>query len=266
MLEFIPCRKCKGKNGKVAPEGYISTWVEGKNGSKVEVLTECDCHKKWVNECKVEARAKKANLNLKWINFNPEKDYVGTKSLDSVKRVISYTNKSLDKSLDKDKRRRILSSSLYIYGRNGTQKTTVANYMGYEFLRAGKKVKYFLMNDLIKLLQKADRDEDIRVELDKISEESDLLIIDESFDKKKVTLYKSDFQIPFLDTFLRNRLQTVNKGIIFISNVSIDEIEDNGFTSSIQDLVKRNVPAYGILNFDDKFDEEKSDIDTEELF
>ena len=40
------------------------------------------------------------------------------------------------------------------------------------------------MNDLIKLLQKADRDEDTQALLDRISD-VDLLIIDEAFDSKK---------------------------------------------------------------------------------
>ena len=37
--------------------------------------------------------------------------------------------------------------------------------------------------------------------------ECDFLIIDDSFDKKKATIFKSGYQIPFLDEFLRTRLE-----------------------------------------------------------
>ena len=163
--------------------------------------------------------------------------------------------------------KKLLSSAvLYIYGPNGTQKTTMANYAGFKFLKAGKSVYYCLMNDLIKLLQKADRDETAQAKLDKISD-VDLLIIDEAFDSKKVTVYKSDWQIPFLDTFLRNRIQTKNKGILFVSNVDIPFIAENHFSQSIQDLVDRNVKLYnGKLLFEDNYISSKNVINEEELF
>lgn len=271
MKKFIPCRNCYGKNGNVAPEGYISTWVDGQNGSKIETVTECSCHVKWRLDTKVESKAKKANLNIKWINFNPDTDYVGEKSLDSVNRIKSFVSKVISKDTPVSTKSAILSTSIYMFGRNGTQKTTIANYVGYEFLRNGKSVYYCLMNDLVKLLQEADRNPEVQEKLDYISK-VDLLIIDEAFDIEKMTIYRSEFQIPFLDTFLRNRLQTNNKGILFVSNVSIEDIDkpqskrEFAFNKSISDLVQRNVPSYCRLTFDDKFEEEKSKLNEEELF
>lgn len=267
MIEYKQCRKCFGKNGKVAKPGYISEMVLAADGkTPTELVTECECHKKWREEVQVEARAKKANLNLKWINFNPLSDYVGEVSYNSVKRLISYTTKSLSPDTPKDKLDLIKASVLYMYGPNGTQKTTLANYVGYSFIRAGKKVYYCLMNDLIKLLQKAERDEEAQALLDKISD-VDLLIIDEAFDKKKVTLYKSDWQLPFLDSFLRNRIQTKNKGVLFVSNVPISGIAANNFSESIQDLVSRNVEiCNGNLTFLDNYINSKGFINPEELF
>jgi len=57
---------------------------------------------------------------------------------------------------------------------------------------------------------------------------SDLLIIDESFTKDKVLLYKSGYQLPFLDAFLRERLDVIKRGTLFISNKSVMNIESEG--------------------------------------
>lgn len=267
MVEFKQCRKCYGKNGKVAKPGYISEMVLAADGKTyTEVVTECDCHRLWREESVLEAKAKKANLNPKWVNFNPLSEYVGEVSANSVKRIINYTTKSLSPETPPDILELIKSSVIYMYGPNGTQKTTLANYVGYSFLRAGKKVHYCLMNELIKLLQSAERDESAQARLDKISD-VDLLIIDEAFDKKKVTLYKSDWQLPFLDSFLRNRIQTKNKGILFVSNVKIEEIAENNFSASIEDLVSRNVKlCNGYLTFYDNYINTKGFINPEELF
>ena len=116
------------------------------------------------------------------------------------------------------------------------------------------------------MLQKAERDEEIQGKLEKL-EDVDLLLIDEAFDKEKVTLYKSNFQVPFIDSFLRNRMQTKHKGIIFISNVSPYDIESKGFNYSIQDLVVRNMnKEKGFMEFKDRYDDIKSSVDTEDLF
>lgn len=266
MIKYVQCRKCFGKNGKVAKPGYISEMRLAKDGkTQVEVLTECECHKRWRFNCKIEARAKKANLNMRWADFH-HSDYVGTKSIKDMRRLVNYTKKSLSPDTPEEVKKALASAVLYIYGPNGTQKTTMANYVGFKFLRAEKSVYYCLMNDLIKLLQKADRDETAQATLDKISD-VDLLIIDEAFDSKKVTIYKSDWQIPFLDTFLRNRIQTKNKGILFVSNVDIPEIAENKFSKSIQDLVERNVKlCNGRLYFEDNYVSSKSQVNVEELF
>ena len=267
MIKYVQCRRCFGKNGKVASPGYISEMKLAKDGkTQVEVLTECECHIKWRNACKIEGRAKKAHLNMKWVDFDPEKEYVGERSIFNRNRLISYTKQSLDPNTPEEKRNKLKSCVIYVYGPNGTQKTTLANYVGFQFLKANKTVYYCLMNDLIKLLQKADRDENTQELLDRISD-VDLLIIDEAFDSKKVTIYKSDWQIPFLDTFLRNRIQTKNKGILFVSNVDIDEIAENKFSPSIQDLVNRNVAlCNGKLYFEDNYVSSLSKVDVEELF
>ena len=265
MIKFVPCRKCVGKNGR-NPEGYIIKSVPAPNGQgTVEVAEECSCHKAWKESTKLEAYMQKANIASDAAKYDIN-SYVGTKSLANVNRIKTFTERSLSKDEPQEIKDALAASCLYIYGKNGTQKTTLAMWMGYQFLRAGKKVRYILMNDLLKLLMKAERDEDIQKQLEKLAE-VDLLIIDESFDKGKITIYKSNYQIPFLDSFLRSRIQTNKKGIVFISNVNMNEIEANNFNVSIQDLVTRNVNiCKGFMEFEDNYMELKGAIDVDALF
>lgn len=265
MIKFVQCRSCFGKNGKVAEPGYISKIVPGTDGiTNIEIHEECECHIKWRKAVELEAKAKRAGLNPKWINFK-ESEYVGTKSISNFKRLQTYTETFIKPENDEIKTA-IEASNIYIYGPNGTQKTTVANWVGYEMLRNGKSVKYILMNDLIKMLQKAERDEELQEKIEKILN-VDCLIIDEAFMKERVTIYGSGYQLAFVDSFLRNRIQGKNKGIIFISNVSLDEIDENRFGQGIKDLVSRNVKlSNGELLFEDNFIANKSSIDIASLF
>lgn len=265
MIEYVQCRKCLGKNGN-APKGYIIRKIPSGDGQHdVEVVEECSCHKAWRKAVRLEGAMKKAGIPQDVANYDIN-TYVGTKSLENISRLKKFVERSLSKEETMSVHDRLAASCLYLYGRNGTQKTTVAMWMGYKFLEAGKKVRYILMNDLLKMLQKSERDEDMRSQLDKLSD-VDLLLIDESFDKGKLTIYKSGYQIPFLDSFLRNRIQTNSKGIIFISNVNIEEIESNGFNASIQDLVRRNVTlSKGFMEFEDNYMDNVGQVDIEDLF
>ena len=267
MIEYIQCRRCLGKNGPY-PKGFIAKRVDSPDGKhKIDVVEECECHKTWKKAVQLEDKVKKAGLSpdILHSHYSPD-SYVGTKSLDNVSRIKRFVERSLNKDEPEQVKAQLAASSIYMYGPNGTQKTSLAMWMGYKFLEAGKTVKYILMNDLLKMLQKAERDDQIKKDLDKIAE-VDLLLIDESFDKGKLTIYKSGYQIPFLDSFLRNRLQSNSKGIVFISNVSMDEIEKNSFNESIQDLVTRNVTIYnGFMEFKDNYLDTVGQVDIENLF
>lgn len=273
MIEYIQCRKCLNKNlskksGKpIAGPGYIV--IQEKNpetGLLADKLIECECHKEWRLKSQLVVKAKRASLDPSLIDYNLRTDYLGTESLAEVNRVLKYVEMSLNPKERNDIKARLASSVIYLYGTNGTQKTHVGNWMGYEFLKKGKSVRFILMNTLIKLLQKADRDEDVQEQLDKLSD-VDLLIIDEAFDKEKVTIYKSNFQFPYIDTFLRDRLQTKHKGIVFISNVSPYDIESKGFNASIQDLVIRNLAqCKGLMEFKDRYMDIASAPDSDNLF
>jgi len=281
-MKYTQCRLCKGKNGKVGQPGYIQKFILAADGvTQVETFEECKCHKEWRENNRIESEAKRAGLNPKWKDFDINKDYVGEKSIGNVKRIQKYVDRFIN-----EKDEKILdvlkSSCLYIYGPNGTQKTTIANWIGYEMIRNNKKVKYILMNDLIKMLLDSDfSNEEAQAKIDKILD-CDCLIIDEAFDSDKVTIYRtSKFQFPFLDTFLRNRIQGRNKGIIFISNVKMNEIDaetikdkwgtehQNKFASakSLADLTQRNVTlCNGYMEFYDNYLENKNNINIEDLF
>jgi hypothetical protein len=120
------------------------------------------------------------------------------------------------------------------------------------------------MNNLIKLLVDYERSEEAQLEIEKIKK-CDAIILDEALDQHKITIYKSNYQIPFLDSFLREVIG--NKIILFVSNVNIKDIDENYFSSSIKDLVTRNVLLRkALLEFHDNYFDTASDIDVEDLF
>ena len=140
-----------------------------------------------------------------------------------------------------------------MYGKNGTQKTVLGNWIGKSLLSKGYSVRYLLMNNLVGMLQDVDFKDGVQEKLDKL-DSTDLLIIDEAFDKEKMRLYKSGFQISFIDTWLRNRIQTLNKGVVFISNVKPEDIEKQGLSHSIQDFVERECKkCNSFLEFKDNY-------------
>ena len=145
-----------------------------------------------------------------------------------------------------------------MYGPNGTQKTVLATWLAREIMSSGNSlnhVKYFTMNDFIKeLMKESSCNGEDKLFTETLLEKTDLLILDEAFDREKVTVYKSGYQIPFLDTFLRKWSNTTDKSIIFISNVEPSKIEANGYSKSIQDFVERNIKLHGaFLTFEDRY-------------
>lgn len=265
MIPYVQCRKCINQDSTV-PKGYILKKILAADGrTEVEVLEECQCHKEWKKSVSLEGALTKANISSDILSYKID-SYVGTKSKDNVERLVKFVKRSTDKTESKEVQEKLAKACLYMFGPNGTQKTTLAKWAGLEFLKAGKSVYYTLMNDLLKLLQKADRDEEIQAKIEKILDK-DLLIIDESFMKERVLIYKSQYQLSFLDSFLRNRIQTKGKGVMFISNISTSEIDGSIFGDGIKDLVVRNtILSKGDLYFEDNYTDNMSAIDEEDLF
>ena len=133
---------------------------------------------------------------------------------------------------------------LYIWSHmNGTQKTTTASIVAKSLIQNGFVCRFVLMGDLIRCLSSLE-DEEKEENQYRISSwaDCDFLVIDDSFDKKKATIYRSQFQISFLDQFLRKRLEIDRKATCFTSNFSIDEIDEAVFGLSLKKLVERSVP------------------------
>jgi DNA replication protein DnaC len=92
----------------------------------------------------------------------------------------------------------------------------------------------------------------------------DLLIIDDAFDKKSL-VYKSGYQITYLDTLLRTRLERTGKSIIFTSNTNIEDIDEEKFSLSIKELVKRNT-LNCVFEMKDKVDRLQKDFNVDDLW
>ena len=133
------------------------------------------------------------------------------------------------------------SIHLYLWSKqNGTQKTTAASIIAKDLILKGYSVEFILMSTLSKMLTKESWEDEADSQIKKL-ESCDFLVIDDSFDPKKITLYKSGYQVPFLDTFLRNRLETKRKATCFTSNVALNRLDEEAFGTSLVKLIQRSI-------------------------
>ena len=247
MIEFKACRKCHHTKGPV-PEGYyMSESVSPRTGVKVPVMIECEHHRVWRIKKAAEKKFLDGGFNKDFFDYDIA-NYKGNESISNVSRLIKYVH-LFD---DKDVKSEVVKSVLYLYGPNGTQKTTLGNWIGSELLQRGVSCQYALMKKIIDELWESQRNEESKAYIDKLLK-CDVLIIDEAFSKDKIHLWQSGNQIGYIDEFLRERLNN-RKGIIFISNNAPDEIESQGFSHSIYDLVNRELlKTDGAMNMVDKY-------------
>jgi DNA replication protein DnaC len=252
MKNFIPCRKCIGK---YHVDGY---YLVDSNGYQIAV--ECECHRQWRQEREIHYLADKSNIwhDDKSFSYNPLKDYKGEVSKENMKNLVTFVEHFVEEKYRK--------ATLYLYGPNSTQKTTLSQWVGLSLIKRGFSVRYFTMQNLTRLLSDLVYNEEKRDEINELLN-VDLLILDESFSKEKVTLYKSGFQLPFLETFLKERIEYNKKSTIFISNVALEEIVKNGFSESIYQMVVRNTKPFNtLLEFKDNFLNNISSVNIEALF
>lgn len=234
---FIPCRKCSGKKG---PEpGYFYIKVKG-----FDAVQECTCHIKWRKKEDLTRRAKESNVYTS-LTFDDYKGNISQADLDCLRKIAGDPKKFLDKG-----------AMIYLYGPNGTQKTTMSKVLGYALLEKDYKVYYIRMNDLIQTIIDVGSFNEIESSRARDTYrkliEADFLFIDESFDKSKITLFKSGYQIPYLDNFIRERYEDLRKPTIFISNIKPQDIDESLFGKSLKDLINRST-SESYLEFYDKF-------------
>ena len=258
MEKFIPCRACKNKKGpRNKPGFYYKEVPYGKTTTRL--LVECDCHKEWKQKSKFRILAKENSIWYDSAFEDIAAGYRGTKSIENLNRIIKYTTNFED----------FKDAMVYLYGPNGTQKTTIAQWVGAYLLYRGYSVKYMLMNELVKMasdLVSVEDDKERQATLDRLAS-IDLLIIDESFAADKVQIFRSGHQLPAFDQFIRSRVEFNKKGVMFISNTAPEEIANNKFSKSIQDLVLRNTrPFTTALEFSDNYREETAKFKPKDLF
>jgi DNA replication protein DnaC len=96
------------------------------------------------------------------------------------------------------------SVHLYLWSRgNASQKTTVAKNIIVELALKGFDCRFTLMADLLSLLQTESFNHGTESKAVAVLRGVDSLVIDDAFDIKKATLYRSGYQFSFIDTFLR---------------------------------------------------------------
>jgi hypothetical protein len=250
---FIPCSICSEIKG---PEGMPGYYYVKSDPPYPDKIKECRCHLKWSQNNLLKLRSESTGIwaNDMMLEYNPMSDYVGKQSRLSMKYLVTFASQ-FDKYRD---------VTFYLCGKNSTQKTTLAQWVGMTLLRSGYSVKFMTMNGLIESIQPNFGDSRIKYGID--YSKYDCLIIDESFDVNKVSIYKSGYQFPFLDNFLRSRIEPGNLSTIFISNKMPAEISGEGFPLSIQELVVRNTVRKGTaLLFEDNYEAVTSRFDSEDI-
>jgi DNA replication protein DnaC len=135
------------------------------------------------------------------------------------------------------------NSHLYLVGPNGSQKTYTAKAIIKEAIEKDLSCKFVLMNDLIKKLTSI-YEEGYSNSIEEYYN-CDILVLDDCFDVKKVTLFKSGYQIPYLDEFLRKRIEQLGGNIIFTSNIQIEDINEDKFSKDIKNLLTRSIKDKG---------------------
>jgi len=210
--KFESCGKCE--------DGYIIN-------EDLNTVTKCDCLIEYQERVKLLHRFISANIPISVVDYNIE-SYIGSDEESNIEKLKQFIEEFGEK---------FYNQTLYFYGESGTQKTTISYWIARELIKKNFNVKFVLMNDLIKLLTNESFDDDIDTSS---YNECDLLIIDRAFVKEQVTIYKSGYQIPFLDNFLRRRIDVNQKATIIVSNVHWNSIGKN-FNSDIEDLIRRKV-------------------------
>lgn len=247
--KFIPCRKCPNREAGGPEAGYYYDEVDG-----FKVVRECECHIRW-------RRQQELNRRMFLSNINPDftfDDYVGTKSLNDLAAL---------RKIAADPERFMYKKMVYVYGPNGCQKTSMCQCLGKSLIEQGYDVMFFTMNEILTALVRSfnDSDQERKDYLIKRCNECDFLIIDESFDVSKVTIYNSGYQLPFLDGFIRSRFDIGKKSIMFISNIKPEAIDQERFGVSLQSLIERNT-RQSTLVFEDYWATNVNRINRLELF
>ena len=237
-MDFIPCDKCE--NGwKFSEDGYA---------------IKCDCLKQFQKNSTISLFKSKANI---------EEHNCFTKDLkikdEDLLSKIRYYSSNLDGKTSKN-------CHLYFYGKNNCSKSFTAKSILLDACEKSINCKFITMGDLLELITDSFADEEKKKLIDSYLN-CKLLVIDDSFDKNKCTVFRSGFQLGYIDRFLRKRLETLQLNTIFTSNVKIEDVEKNGFSYDLQNLIERTILLRkGFLEFKDIFVAEENNIDIKSIW
>jgi len=243
--DFSPCEKCV--------DGWIINKSEG-------MTTKCECWNTYQKELRLKVSMEKTNIPLVFssesdltiFDYSIEEHYKGSDREDNLKKINKFI-----KDFHLYKKR-----NLFFSGAVGTQKSTLARFIGKELTKKKYSVYYTLADTMIKELISADREDILKDKWKKITN-YDLLIIDE-MSEDKITTYQSGWQNTFLLPFLKNRIEMVRKSVIFISNNPIDNI-GTYFEGAIQDLIYREVSDKTMV-FTDNYVRLQKDFEVDKLW
>ena len=244
------CRECGDKeHSKFNPGFYYVS--DGK------ALKECSCHKRWKRTAELKLKARNSNI---WIRdsamiYNPDTDYIGKQSILEVEKL-----KLVVKNFDM-----YSSNTIYIYGRNGSQKTTLSQWLGLSLIKKGKSVAHMTMKALVDIISPNFEDpQGTKKKLEYLLN-LDVLILDEVFDKSKMVLYSTGSQIGFLTDFLKERIENGRFNLL-ISNIHPNGIKEL-FGESLHSLIYRNTVQMGtLLEFKDVYDIQRNVFQVTDTF
>lgn len=246
--EFIPCDACKDSS----QPGYI---INTRRLSGASII-ECRCHRSWRKRSKLKLDLYRSQISLDVLNYS-FKDYIGEQS----KKNLQYLQIFIDNFRTKTN-----EYSLYIHGKQGSQKTTLGWIIGREILKKFPEMTVFYVPTMKLLVDQLSTFENQRSEENKkflkTIVDSDLIIVDECFahkDHYSIT----DIKLSNLSTYLKTRLEIHRKSIIFISNVDIDSIDKKGYSRTLESLIKRKTKVF---EFKDVIENIENEFDPYDLF
>lgn len=228
--KYVGCGKCE--NGFIISDGIASRcecWTQyRKNLLFLQKLYESNLITDITPQEKID----------KFINYDID-SYKGDDVNKNIKKIKKFVSEFDDK---------FKTINLYVYGDNGTQKTTVIKWICKKLLKKGKSVYYIIGKDLIDVIMDSERNEESKKKVEKMLQ-SDLLVIEE-FEKSKLSLFSSNYKQSELIPFLKTRMESICKSTIFISNSDISDLYE--LSSTIGDLIDRETNNCK-LHFTDRY-------------
>lgn len=228
-------------------------------------VEKCKCRIKYENDLRTFDVLKNSGLLLPTSTLN---DFNEINSYSFDKYVGADENKNIDRLkmyVDKfeDENKPFSKMSFYIHGGQGCQKSYTIKGVLSLLAKKGHSVYYILAKDLVDMIIKSDRDEEIKNKLDYILTVDCLCI--EELNAKRMALWNSGFKQEVLVSWLKTRLEVVKKSTFIITNDTIEEFKQSELGELLGDLVEREC-RFGTFEFTDNYGANLSKEDFKKQF